>query len=109
MPPIPGQQPQPGQPGDQTDPDAAQDASGPQTITITADGQGGFSVDLGDGQQPVPAKDARQACDLVEQALGVPDADDQGSGAADLWKQEAAKRGPDGRQQPGARSPMMSL
>lgn len=64
-----------------------------QTITITVNGDGTFTVAGSDGQ-PQQAHSPDEACQMVEQMLGAGDADDQ-QNPQQMWNQEAAARQPD--------------
>ena len=66
----------------------------PETITITPDGSGGWSVEDGDSDPPVACKSLGDVMKAVHDMLsGTDDADD----AKSAWADEASKRpGPDG-------------
>ena len=67
--------------------------SGGDTITITPDGSGGWTVDDGDGDPPVPCKSIGDVIKAVHDALsGDSDSNDPQS----AWADEASKRGPSG-------------
>ena len=94
----------PGAPGA----DPSQGQQPPETITITVNGDGTYSVDDGDGGQPVQCKSLGDVMKAVHDALsgdGDSDADDKAA-----WGAEAAKRGPDGMPaQGGSGGPSMTM
>lgn len=75
-----------GAPGAAPGADADQD-----TVTITPDGNGGWSVDDGDGSPPVACKSIGDVIKAVHDALSG-DADDNTADAKGAWADEAAKR-----------------
>lgn len=84
-------------------------SEGPETITITPDGQGGWSVDDGDGDPPVACKAIGDVMKAVHDMLsGVDDADDASGGAKSAWADEASKRGADGMPSQGG-APQMTM
>ena len=49
------------------------------TITVESNEQGQITVSV-DGGEPQPVQSAEEACQVIEQAFGQPDADEQGQG-----------------------------
>lgn len=76
-----------------------------ETITITPDGQGGWTVDDGDGQ-PLPCKSIGDVIKAVHDALSG--TDDNAADAKGAWAAEASKRDGSGMPAPGG-APSMTM
>lgn len=85
-------------------------AEAPETITITPDGQGGWSVDDGaDGDGPTACASIGDVMKAVHDCLsGVDDASDNTGAAKSAWADEASKR-PDAGPPAKGGAPQMTM